>query len=105
MLALITAVVVIATLYFAHAVLVPLALSLLLSLVLTPPVSLLEKIKFPRILAIFVVIAMLVGLVGLIGWKTSLQFIDLSNQLPTYKETLQEKIHFLNGSRTQSLNK
>lgn len=41
---------------------------------------------------------------GLIGWKTSQQFVDLTNQLPSYKKTLQEKIHVLKGSSSQSLN-
>ena len=106
LLGVVAAVVVIATLYFARVVFIPLALALLFSLMLTPPVAFLERIKLPRILAIFLVVVILVGLMGLIGWKTSRQFVDFTNQLPTYRKTLQDKIHFLRGSSSQSsLNK
>ena len=105
LLGLVGAVVVIATLYFARVVFIPLALALLFSLVLTPPVGFLERIKLPRVLAIFLVVVVLVGLMGLIGWKTSQQFVDLTSQLPAYKKTLQDKIHSLKGPSSQSLNK
>jgi predicted PurR-regulated permease PerM len=98
-------VVVVATLFFARVVLIPLALALLFSLLLTPPVAFLERIKLPRVLAIFLVVVILVCLMGLIGWKTSQQFVDFTNNLPTYKKTLQGKIHDLKGSSNQSLNK
>ncbi len=105
LLGVVAAVVVVATLYFARVVFIPLALALLFSLLLAPPVAFLEKIKLPRIFAIFLVVVVLVGLMGLVGWKTSQQFVDLTNQLPSYTETLQGKIHALKGSSSQSLNK
>ncbi|MGC1620588.1 MAG: AI-2E family transporter [Candidatus Acidiferrum sp.] len=101
----VAAAVVIATLYFARVVFIPLALALLFSLVLTPPVAFLERIKLPRVLAIFLVVVVLVGLMGLIGWKTSQQFVDLTSQLPAYKKTLEDKIQSLKGPSSQSLNK
>lgn len=101
----VVAVVLIATLYFARVVFVPLALAWLFSLILTPPVAFLEKIKLPRIFAIFLVTVVLVGFVGLLGWKTSQQFVDLTSQLPMYKKTLQDKIHALKASSSQKLNK
>src|ERR1700693_5338168 len=85
LLAVIAAGVVIACLYFARVVFVPVSLAVLLSLLLTPVIVFLEKIRLPRLLAIFLVVVSFVGLAGLIGWKTSQQFIDLTDQLPTYK--------------------
>lgn len=105
LLRLVAAVVVIATLYLARVVFVPLALALLCSLVLSRPVAFLEKIKVPRAIAIFLVVVTLVGLMGLIGWKTSQQFVDLTAQLPAYKKTLEEKIRALKGPSSLSLNK
>jgi predicted PurR-regulated permease PerM len=105
LLRLLIAVVVVATLYFARIVFIPLALALLLSFLLTPPVSFLEKIRFPRSVAIFLVIIILVGLTGLVGWKTSRQLVELTVQLPTYKETLQEKINVIKGPGTQSFHR
>lgn len=98
-------VVVITTLYFARVVFIPLALALLFSLVLTPPVAFLEKIRMPRTLSIFLVVVILMGLLGFLGWKTSQEAVDLTNQLPEYSATLQNKIRLLKGSGSASLNK
>ena len=81
---LVVAVVVIASLYLARVVFVPLALALLFSLLLTPIISFLERIFIPRILAIFLVVLILLSLAALVGWKASQQFVDLTRQLPTY---------------------
>src|SRR5580658_2150522 len=105
LLGVVVAVVVIGTLYFARVVFIPLALALLVSLVLTPPVAFLERIRLPRALAIFLVVGILVGLTGLIGWTTSQQFVDLTGQLPSYKKTLEDNIHSLQGPSSQSLTK
>ncbi len=105
LLGIVAAVVVIATLYFARIVFIPLALALLLSLVLSPPVAFLEKIKLPRALAIFLVVILMVGLMGLVGWKTTQQFVDLTGQLPSYRATLEDKIRSLKGPGSQSLDK
>ena len=83
LLSVVAGVVVIATLYFARVVFIPLALALLFSLLLTPPVAFLERMKLPRVLAIFLVVVVLVCSMGLIGWKTSQQFVDLTSQLPS----------------------
>src|SRR5580704_8277816 len=88
LLGIVAAVIVIATLYFARVVFIPLALALLFSLLLTPVVAFLERIKLPRVLAIFLVVVSLVGSMGLMTWRTSQQFVELTNQLPTYKKTL-----------------
>jgi predicted PurR-regulated permease PerM len=96
------AVVVIAALYLARVVFVPLALALLVSLLLNPVVSFLEHVKVPRILAILLVVLLLVGGIGFGGWKTSQQIVELTQQLPSYRKILDEKIHWLQGSQNQS---
>jgi predicted PurR-regulated permease PerM len=104
-LSIIAAAVVISCLYFARVVFIPIALALLASLLLTPVITFLETIKLPRLLAIFLVVVSFVGLAGLIGWESSQQFIDLTNQLPAYANNLDDKIRALRGYRNQSLNK
>ena len=99
------AIVVIAALYLARVVFVPLALALLFSLLLTPLVSVLESIKVPRIIAIFIVVLALLGVVGFAGWKTSQQLVEVTQQLPSYKKTLEDKIHALQGAHSQTLNR
>src|SRR5215469_1658812 len=104
LLGVVIAVVVVATLFFARVVFIPLALALLFSLLLTPVVVFLERIKLPRILAIILVVATLVGSLGLMAWRASEQFIDLSGQMPIYEKALQDKIHSVKGARGQGLN-
>jgi predicted PurR-regulated permease PerM len=53
----ITIAVVIATLYFSREILVPIALAVLLSFVLTPLVRLLQRWHFPRALAVVFAVA------------------------------------------------
>src|SRR5580765_4467330 len=101
----IAAVVVIATLYFAKAVFIPFALALLFSLFLSPIVGFLEHLKFPRLLAVALVVVSVLAVIGLAGWQVSQQLVDFTSQIPSYKKTVLDKIHFLNGERRQNLNK
>lgn len=99
------AVVVVATLYFARVVFMPLALALLFSLVLTPPVIFLERVRFPRIVAILLVVLVLVGLLGVVAWRTSRQFVEVMDQLPAYQDTIEAKIQSLREHTGKSLSK
>lgn len=101
---LVAAVVIIAILYFARVVFIPLALALLFSLLLTPPVAFLERIRLPRFLAIIFVVLILAGLLSFMGWKTSRQFIDVMNRIPAYQDTILGKIQSFKGNAGQTLN-
>ncbi len=105
LLGIVTGVAVVAALYFAKVVFIPLTLALLLSFLLTPVVALIERGRLPRGLAIFFVIATLGGAIGFLGWKTSQQFVDLTDQIPTYKKVLIGRIQTLKGPNSQSLAK
>lgn len=89
----VVAVVSIGALYLGRVVLIPFAFALLFSLILTPVVAFFERLKVSRLLAILLVVLSLSGVISLIGWVTSQQVIDLSNQLPTYAKALQTKLH------------
>jgi predicted PurR-regulated permease PerM len=99
----VTAVVAIGTLYIARTVFIPLTLAFLFALLLTPPVAFLERIRLPRSIAVFTVVLVLLGLVGLVAWRTSQQFVDLTDRMPIYKEALKVKIHSMRWSNSQSL--
>lgn len=105
LLSIIAGAVVVACLYFARVVFIPLALALLFSVLLTPVILLLEKIKLPRLLAICLVVVSFVSLIGVGVWKTSQQFIYMTDQLPEYRANLDDKIRALSNSRSRSLNK
>jgi predicted PurR-regulated permease PerM len=97
------AIAVIGALYLGRVVFIPLALAILFSILLSPVIRLFERAHVPRFLAIVAVVLVLLGGVGFAGWKTSQQLLDLTDQLPDYKKTLDEKIHVLHGMRSESL--
>ena len=96
--AVVVGVVVIGALYFAKAVLVPLALGTLLAFVLTPAVRLLERLRLGRALATVAVILLTLTFVGAIGWIFATQFVQVLDQLPEYRSNLEQKIGSLHFS-------
>jgi predicted PurR-regulated permease PerM len=95
LLAVITAIIGVATLYFARSVLVPLALAVLFTFLLTPPVGWLERIHLGRILSALVVVTLGVTAVGAIGWTVAKQLVDVTNQLPNYRTNIEQKIEMV----------
>ena len=88
----------VAALYFARDVLVPVALALLLSFVLAPPVRLLQGMYVPRIIAVFVVVALAFSAIFALGALMVSQVNQLASDLPAYQSTLREKIRSLRGA-------
>jgi predicted PurR-regulated permease PerM len=104
-LTLVAAVVVITALYFARVMLVPLALAVLFTFVLAPLVTALERIRFPRFFAIFLVVGIAVSGIGIMGWTVGNQLIDVTNQLPSYKTNIKEKIDSIRNPKNRRLDK
>jgi len=94
--------IVICALYFGREVLLPLALAILLSFVLTPPLLLLRKLKVPRILAVGIVVAAAFGIIFALGWMMSREATNLAAELPNYRATLSEKIQSFRQSTSES---
>ena len=91
------AAVIVAALYFGREVLVPIALAVLLSFVLTPLVGFLQSWFVPRIVAVFAVTLLaLVVVLGLAALMVG-QVNQLAADLPRYESTLREKIQSLRG--------
>ena len=84
-------VLVVAVLYWAQAVLVPLALALLLTFVLTPPVSWLQR-WVGRVPAVLLVVTLVFALLGLAGWGLTWQMDRLVQDLPGYRDNIRTKI-------------
>jgi predicted PurR-regulated permease PerM len=102
---LVAAVVAITALYFARVMLVPLALAVLFTFVLAPLVSALERIRIPRFLAIFLVVGIAVSGIGIMGWTVGNQLIEVTNQLPSYKTNIKEKIDAIHNPKNRRLDK
>ncbi len=90
-------VLVVAVLYAAQAVLMPLALALLLTFILTPPVTWLER-RVGRGPAVLVVVIFVFSLLGLAGWGLTRQAQNLVADLPTYRANIREKIADVRGA-------
>ena len=88
----------IGTLYFAREVLIPFALAVLFSFLLTPAVKALERFRLGRVLSVGIVLLVALSAVGAIGWVVSNQLIDVISRMPSYRENLDNKIASLQGS-------
>jgi predicted PurR-regulated permease PerM len=86
---------VVAALYFAQEVLVPLALAVLFTFLFTPLVIRLERLGIPRAIASSGVVFLGLFLIAILAWTLSSQAVDLATKLPTYKTNIQAKISHL----------
>ncbi len=90
-------VLVIVVLYWAQAVLVPIALAVLLTFVLTPPVSGLER-WLGRVPAVLAAVTLVFIVLGLAGWGLARQMDHLADDLPTYRGNILAKIADVRGA-------
>lgn len=82
---------IIAALYFGREILTPIALASLLTFLLAPLVSRLQRWLGRVGAVLFVVFMLFVGTV-LGGWVLTRQIVDLGTQLPNYKENIRTKL-------------
>jgi predicted PurR-regulated permease PerM len=89
--------IVVAALYFAREVLIPLSLAVLVSFLLAPVVRWLESLRLSRGLASLIVIVLATGLVGAGGYMVWHQAVSVIEQLPNYHAQLSSKLKGLRG--------
>ena len=87
--------VIVATLYFAREILVPIALAVLLSFVLAPLVKLFQRIQVPRPVAVVLAVVAALAVAISLGTMVMLQVNQLVRDLPRYQTTLGQKVHSL----------
>jgi predicted PurR-regulated permease PerM len=83
---------VVAALYLGRRIFVPLALAVLLTLLLTPVVSGLERRGLKRFPAVLSVALLAFVLIGLVGWAVAAQVTSLLADLPQHQKTIRAKI-------------
>jgi len=98
-------VIVVGILYLGRDVLVPVALSVLLSFLLAPGVRWLERRRFPRVLATTVMVGLACCVIAGLVWITVAQFLNFAASLPEYKTNIQNKIAMLRSDPKGSLTK
>ncbi len=88
---------IVAVLYFAREVLIPLALAILFSFLLGPVVRRIERIGLWRVPSVLVVTAAFFGIFAAVGWVTAHQVVGLAEKLPGYQDNIQRKLQDLRG--------
>lgn len=85
------AVAVVAAMYFAADVLIPIAFALLVALLLAPAVDLLERRGLGRTPSVLIVVALSLLALGWTGYLVTSQVSDLAGRLPEYKDRIRVK--------------
>lgn len=83
---------IVAALYFAKPILLPLALAVLLTFVLAPPVRVLRSWGLGRVPSVALVVVCAFLVIAGIGLYLGQQVTDLAGKLPQYQYVVQEKI-------------
>ncbi len=95
----------IAAMYLAREVLIPLAFAVVLSLIWTPPVNWLQKLRIRRAPAVLLVVIVSLAVAGNIGWVILNQIIAVVNELPNYRQNIHDKIAALSSPGSGSLSR
>lgn len=98
LLALATIIAVVSVLYFARDVLIPLAMAILVSFLLSPIVLRLQRLGLRRVPAVLTAVVSASALVFLAAWIFLYQMVDLGEQLPAYKQNIVKKVETLHNS-------
>ena len=95
---------VIAGLYFTRELLIPLALAALLTFLLAPLVTRLER-WIGRVAAVLFAVCLIFSVLGVAGYLLTRQLVDLATKLPDYKVNIEAKLHAFDAPRGGSLSK
>lgn len=97
------AVVVIAALYFAREVLIPITLAILLSFVLAPLVGRLRRLGLWRVPSVFLAVFLALGVIATLGVVIGTQVAQLGSQAPYYAATVQRKVESVRSYTTEQV--
>ena len=91
---------VVAVLYVAREILIPLAFAVTLSLILAPAVAWLVKLRLGRVPAALLVLAMAMTGTGVVGWVIFTDLVEVANQLPEYRDNIHRKLEAIRAPGT-----
>ncbi len=91
---------VVAVLYLASAILIPLAFAVTLSLILTPATAWLEKLRVGRVPAALLVMTVAIAGAGAAGWVIFNDLVAVANQLPEYQQNIHKKLEAIRAPNT-----
>jgi predicted PurR-regulated permease PerM len=85
----------IAALYFAREILIPLAFALILTFVLSPVVALLQRLRIGRVSAVVATVLVTMAAAGGVTWIIAAQLVDVARELPRYSQNIRAKMQAL----------
>jgi predicted PurR-regulated permease PerM len=91
-------VLIIASLYWAQAVLIPVAISILLTFLLSPVAESLERLGLGRVFSVTLIVILAFSFLAAVGWVVTLQLTSVANEIPTYRKNIQKKIADIRGA-------
>ena len=89
---------VVAGLYWLQGVLIPIALAVLLTFLLSPVVGTLQRRELGRVPSVLVTVLLALSILGGIGWAVTRQLVTLADELPQYSLNIQHRIADLRGA-------
>src|SRR5450432_2732629 len=93
-----------ALLYFARDVLVPITLAFILSLLIAPLVHALRRLGLGQTLSVLAAVLVLALSFGAIAAVIGSQLVRMADDLPTYERTLEGKLETLNDISVRRIN-
>jgi predicted PurR-regulated permease PerM len=82
----------VACLYFARAVLIPMTLAILMSFLVAPLVKSLGRLKLGHVASVFAAVVISVSVIGVLGAVIAMQLTDLAAGMPRYQATIEHKM-------------
>jgi predicted PurR-regulated permease PerM len=93
-----TVVLIIASLYWAQAVLIPVAVSILLTFLLTPVADSLERLGLGRVFSVILIVILAFSFLAAVGGVVTLELTSVANELPIYRNNIEQKIADIRGA-------
>src|SRR5690242_7102072 len=91
--------------YWARPVLIPVALAMLLTFLLSPVDSALRRLGLGRVISVALLAMMTFSLIGVIGWAISVQVKEIADNLPSYQGNIKKRIQDLQVGQGTTLDK
>ncbi|HXI84519.1 MAG TPA: AI-2E family transporter [Verrucomicrobiae bacterium] len=98
-------VLIVASIYWARPVLIPVALAMLLTFLLSPADSALQRLGLGRAVSVALLAIITFSLIGVIGWAISVQVKEIAKNLPSYQGNIKKRIEDLQVGQGTTLDK
>jgi predicted PurR-regulated permease PerM len=105
LIALAVGVTVVACLYFASAVLIPITLAILLSFLVAPLADALTRLRLGHVASVFAAVVISVSVIGMLGAVIATQLTDLAAGMPRYQATIEQKMETAHSLTIGKLNR